>query len=210
MKRLLLMVCCLWPTTALLHPHSWINLTTDFVIDDQEQLAQVRQRWIFDEFYSAMMLADLDREYPTRELALLAHGNDMIASLSQHGFFSHLVLAQNQHALPSPAEHQLSVVTTQEADMLVLEMVFDLSSTPLPVSELSWQVYDPTYYVSMRHDDVERIRIHNRSSLECMPNLIEPNPTEEQMNYASSLDQTQKDTDGLGRLFAQKVIVQCV
>lgn len=207
MKRLLVALICFWPITALLHPHSWINLTTDFVIDEFEQLTQIRQRWIFDEFYSAMMLADLDRQFPDREMALTAHGNGMLTSLSEHGFFSHLKLTGTDKALPFPKEHQLSVVTTQKSDMLVLEMVFDLSATP--ISDLSWQVYDPTYYVSMRHDDVSRVRIHNRSALECMPTLIEPDPTDEQILFASSLDQTQTETDGLGRVFAQEVRVQC-
>lgn len=208
MKRLLVACLCLWPVSALLHPHSWINLTTDFVISETEQLTQIRQRWIFDEFYSAMMLADLDRQFPDRPMALLAHGNDMIQSLSKHHFFSHLTLGKRVHSLPAPSEHQLSVVSTQDTDMLVLEMVFELPD--VPVNDIRWQVYDPTYYVSMRHDDINRIRVHNHSSLECMPTLIEPNPTDEQMDYASSLDQTQTETDGLGQLFAQEVILKCV
>lgn len=208
MKRLSIVILLLWPLSASLHPHSWINLTTDFVIDDNEQLIQVRQRWIFDEFYSAMMLADLDREFPDRTLALSEHSRGMLKSLGEHGYFSHLVIGGERIALQKPVKHRLQTVSLDGADMLMLEMHFDLDGYAADQT-ISWKVYDPTYYVSMRHDDVSLVRLINDSALECMPSLIEPNPTEEQRAYASSLDQNQTETDGLGKLFAQEVQVQC-
>lgn len=191
------------------HPHAWINLTSDFVINESSELVEVRQRWIFDVFYSALTLDDLRKQNPDFNLALKDHSNLIVENLMAVNYFSHLSLSGKNTPLGKPYDWQLSSAKIDGDELMILEMRFNVTPTSMLENKIEWSVYDPTYYVSMTHDTVELVRIFNSSSSECEPELIEPNPTDEQVMYAASLDKTQKSTDGLGELFAQRTKVSC-
>lgn len=191
------------------HPHSWVNVTSDFVINENDALVEVRQRWIFDAFYSAITLDDLRKQFPTDAMALKVFSDDVVNNMERVNYFSHLKQGARNIPITRPYKWNLSTFKIGDEELLVLEMLFKVPETPLTVSSIEWSVYDPTYYVDMRHDDIDKIRILNIGTSECQPELEEPNPTDEQILYAASLDVNQKDTAGLGQVFAQKVTLSC-
>ena len=75
---------------------------------------------------------------------------------------------------------------------------------------LSWRVFDPAYYIDMRHQKLSQVTLHKGNDTECSTRIEQPNPSEEIIAYATSLDRSQKDTKGLGDYFAEKVLIHCL
>jgi ABC-type uncharacterized transport system substrate-binding protein len=208
MKHLALMILVLVNLpSAWAHPHAWINLTSDFLINEQGEVYELRQRWIFDTLYSAVTLSELG-DQPGSE-ALAKQGQSMVTNLTPVNFYTHLMIDQNALAIGTPEHWHLSRLNTNQGELLMLEMHFALTPVSLADAPITWSVYDPTFYVSMRHDTLQQVRIYNHSSLECEPILHEPDPDSDILSYAASLDKTQTDSTGLGQLFAQTVTIRC-
>ncbi|TXR53485.1 DUF1007 family protein [Reinekea thalattae] len=209
LRQLVLFSLLLIANVAHSHPHAWVSLTSDFVINEQTELYEVRQRWIFDPFYSLVILDDLRKQYTDDELALRMQADQIVNNLQALGYYSHLSLNSQPIDLGRPYKWHMSTATVGDDEIMILEMLFSVSPISLINHQVEWTVFDPTYYVSMRHDAIDYIRIINASSAECEPQLIEPTPTDEQIMLASSLDKTQTSTEGLGEIFAQRSTIQC-
>ena len=71
---LMLLLALFWSSHIAAHPHSWINLKTDFILDDQGRLSGITQHWEFDAYYSMMTYADIMNE----------HGDEQDTTTTQH------------------------------------------------------------------------------------------------------------------------------
>ena len=191
------------------HPHSWIQLTTDFSINASGELVGIRQRWVFDPYYSTLTIDDLKKTHRSLEEGLNEQVKGIIDNLEAYQYYSHLTISGNRFAIKRPHKFHLSTFVIDGQSLLILEMHFEIPAVALHSATLEWQVFDPTYYASMRHDSFEQIRISNQSALECESVIMESDPDPQTLAYASSLDVTQKDSTGLGIFFAQKVKIKC-
>lgn len=211
MKRQMTLCLCLLSICQSLqaHPHSWVGLTTDFIINSSGELDEIRQRWIFDPYYSTLTIDDLKKTHESLEVGLVEHSNGIINNLESHSYYSHLTIGDNSLTIKRPSKFHLSSVPIEQDTLLILEMHFDIDNISMQAADLQWQVYDPTYYVSMRHDSINQVRLYNSSALECEPSIIEPDPDEELFDYAASLDITQTESTGLGEFFAQTISLKC-
>jgi ABC-type uncharacterized transport system substrate-binding protein len=76
---------------------------------------------------------------------------------------------------------------------------------------VTYSVYDPTYYIEIAHaggaDDP--ISFEGAAPQGCAYDLKYPDPDEEILFFASSLDQNQSAGDGLGAYFAEEVAILC-
>ena len=205
----LLLPLCLQAATA--HPHAWVNLTSDFLINADGDLYQLNQRWIFDPFYSALSLDDVSKAFPgDLELGLAARADEIIHNLEKVHYYSHLTIDQQAVDLGKPTKWHLSALEAGDDTLLILEMHFNVPVTDVADTQVDFTVYDPTYYVDMRHDSLTQVRLKNASTLECEPQIIEPEPNADMLSFAASLDKTQSSTNELGKYFAQTVEVTCI
>ena len=71
--------------------------------------------------------------------------------------------------------------------------------------------YDPTYYVAMYYDPpVNQAVDFSQLPANCRGEVLEPQVDNKIKEYASSLDQSQRNEDNtLGAVFAQKVRLIC-
>lgn len=194
------------------HPHTWINLQSTFGLNENAELIEIKQKWQFDEFYSAMFIADMLNEFgPDRDLAFTLAGENMVSSLSDYQYFSNLTVDQVGMSIGQPSEYLLTSEIVDGAEMLTMFMTFTLASTPnIKDTQIEWSVFDPTYYVAMIHTDIENLAIENGQNSGCMVNMDIPEPSQETIAYASSLDKEQTETQGLGILFAEKIRFGCL
>jgi len=195
------------------HPHNWIDLNTRFVLDENARLVQVKQRWEFDLYYSLMMHADLLNEFGSEQLGLPAAAADMIRNLESYQYFSKLKLNDYPIELGVPETYQLFTKKEDGSEelTLVLEMTFGIKlETSIENKTLAFQVFDPTYYVAMNHATENNIEIIGGNATECSKTLEFPEPSDEIVEYAQSLDRTQKQTDGLGMSFAETAFINCI
>ena len=92
-----------------------------------------------------------------------------------------------------------------------VKLTLDLSQ-PIDPKKISSHipVYDPTYYIEILHVEkqpaFELVGLKNDN---CIGRLIKANPDEEIRTFAASLDKTQSGGKELGRLFADRVVLQC-
>lgn len=206
----LLSLFCIIPVCNA-HPHNWVTTRSEFELNDAGHLVAISQVWRFDYFYSAILIAELANDWQQslpKAFELEAHR--MVTNLKSYNYFSVLSLAGRDRTLPVPDRYRLQVVKDSGQEFVELSMHFKL--TPpllLKDSELIWSVFDPTYYIAYSHEHVDNVKIHHPAGWQCGKQLRLPEITEELIAYAFSLDRTQRDTDGLGQAFAEKIVIGC-
>lgn len=193
------------------HPHNWVTVRSEFDLNDSGQLVSINQIWRFDFFYSAILIAELanDWQQPLPK-ALELEARRMVTNLKPYAYFSALSIGGRDTPLPTPDRYRLQVVKAEGQEFLELDMHFRLDKYPLLAGKaLIWSVYDPTYYIAYSHESPDNIEIRHAGAWQCSKQLKLPEITEQLIAYAFSLDRTQRDTDGLGQAFAEKIVITC-
>ncbi|MGK0476309.1 MAG: ABC-type uncharacterized transport system substrate-binding protein [Oleispira sp.] len=146
--------------------------------------------WKFDVYYSTIRLADIKNGHGNQEQGLRKMAKEMTKNLKNYHYFSELKV-----------ENRLIKLTKH------FSMV-----NPLDVKgkALSLRVFDPTYYIDMRHQKPSQILIHNNKGEKCSIYIETPKPSAEIIEYATTLDRTQKNTKGLGNYFAEQLLLSCL
>ncbi len=206
-----LLISGFYTQAVVAHPHYWINLKADMILDEQGRLAAIAQHWAFDVYFSKMTVADVVKEHGDKETGLDKMSDQMIGNLAKYQYFSVLTVDGSEVSLPRPTSYNLSENTQQEPSILELEMRFDISP-PAAIRDKSvvWSVFDPTYYIAMNYSKVENLSIKGAKDAQCKLDLDLPSPSSELTEYAQSLDRSQKETDGLGINFAEKIRINCL
>ena len=207
---LTVIVILLFPLTANTHPHNWISLQTEFTVNNKGQLTDILQHWKFDIYYSAIRLDEIKNNYPEKQTGLASIAKEMAKNLKNFDYFSELTIDNTQIDLPKPKNTSLKTVTEQAQELMVLTMAFKLKKPkPVTAKTLSWRVFDPTYYIDMKHHKASQILIKHADNVNCAMDFKTPEPSPEMVRYAASLDRTQKDIQGLGDYFAENVLINC-
>ena len=196
---------------ASAHPHSWINLKSEFTFDKQGRLTKLTQHWAFDVYYSMMTSADMMNEHGNKEKGLAFLSKTMAKSLKQYDYFSELKVNNTLVPLPSPTQSELVMVLSEGQEILKLSMQFEfLQPKQIEDKPISFRVFDPTYYIDMRHYTASQIILHTQNALECSTTVALPDTPDELIDYANSLDKSQESTQGLGSSFAEQVVIHCI
>lgn len=193
------------------HPHNWINVSSHFIVNNQHELTEIKQSWEFDEFYSMITYADLKNEHTNEQIGLALMADQMRNNLAAYSYFSHLLVEGKQIQIPKADHALLTIESHPPVTIMTLTLEFKFKK-PIPITgkEITWSVFDPTYYIAMNHQSVNDIIIEKSEGLECGKELVLPTPTAETIAYAGSLDKSQRETDGLGSEFAERVVVTCI
>lgn len=100
-------------SSAIAHPHVWVSVETT-VVYESGTIKALRQRWYFDEIYSAMAAQGLDAngdgEYDRSELAELL--NVKIEGLRQFNHFTFATLSGQDLSFDPPTDWHLEYVET--------------------------------------------------------------------------------------------------
>ncbi len=210
MASMCLLISGLCAQSVAAHPHSWIDMKADMILDEQGQLIAIRQHWVFDTYFSMVTLADAINEHGDKETGLSKMADQMIRNLTRYRYFSVLTIDGTEIELPRPSSYELTENTRKEQPILELEMRFDINRPAVIRNKnLIWSVFDPTYYIAMNYWTAENVSIKGESGAQCQLNLDSPSPSFELIEYAQNLDRTRKDTDGLGVNFAEKIQITC-
>lgn len=97
--------------TASAHPHVYVTVETT-VLYDKGTITGLRQRWMFDEFYTTMAIEGLDTNndgiYDRKELAELAKVN--VEGLAQTEYFTYAKLGGQPLAFDAPKDYWMDHV----------------------------------------------------------------------------------------------------
>ncbi|MGL6260181.1 DUF1007 family protein [Vibrio sp. WXL103] len=187
------------------HPHSWIEMRTQ-VLGQDGLITGLNMQWSFDPMTSMYMLDGEDTS-PDNEQATFANlTTAMLENMIEDDFFSFLYHDGKQIKY-SPAINGDLV-----RDRARLVMSFDLPlAQPLAIGDgpLELMIFEPSYYVDMSWRSPQDVTLSRELKSLCSLELVEPNPTPEQMSYAYSLPADAEPDNTLGQLFTQSVHIRC-
>jgi len=204
-----LVLFLIFSTPARAHPHSWIDLETALLFDDQGMVTGLWQGWLFDDFYSAFtlegMAPDKDGGYDQVALNSLAETN--LKNLSEYSYFT-FIHADGAQPPYKPVE---SYKTFVENNRLWMEFTVMLE-TPIDPKQhkIDYAVYDPTFYVEILHAATgDPVQLNGKGAAQCGYRLKKPEPPKEISLMAAAMDKDQTAGDGIGIYFAEHVEISC-
>ncbi len=200
------------PGPAAAHPHIFVEAEVAIVFDDAGQVAGVQLVWVYDDFFSFLLTADL--------------GIDMQGTLTLTPE-EHQILADN--VLQWPADFGGDLVVMQDGRPLALAApqqqrvdyvngrVHEIHVRPLrqpadPSRPVDVQVYDPYYYVA--YEVVGDIGLIGRAGCEIRytpADLMSAYALVEELLFGRPAYDVGPDEDfpAVGDAFADTVTVQC-
>ena len=191
--------------TALAHPHVWVTMRTQVVVGPDGMVSALKQAWTFDEAFTAFALQGLERNkdgsYPEKVLKPLAEVN--VTSLKEYDYFVRGKTSTAKIAFKDPVDYHL----TYENDALTLHFILPLAK-PVPArGTLTFEVYDPSYFVSFTFDDKAPVALAGAPA-GCTAQVTVPNqPQTTQLSESFFTDLATSGT--YGAQFANKVTVKC-
>lgn len=140
-----LLLAALAAGPAAAHPHVFVTAKAEIVFAPDGSVQAIRNRWSFDEAYSAYITQGLDKngdgKLTSDELAELAKIN--VELLPDVEFFTAAKLNGRKQEFGTPGEQVMSY------DNKVLTLVFTLPlKTPAKARSFGIEIGDPTYFVA--------------------------------------------------------------
>jgi ABC-type uncharacterized transport system substrate-binding protein len=192
--------------SVLAHPHAWIDLRSRVLLDDAGRVKAFEFAWLFDDYYTVLVAEELGLGgTPSKEyLDEIASRN--LTNLREYDYFTAVTHAGERQAIAD--------VTTYETEVhdgrLWMRFEVPLEEPIDPrAGEVTFSVYDPTYWIEILHLEAEPILFSGHDAESCIGEIIQPNPTIEQVTLANALDKDETAGEGLGELFAETVKVSC-
>lgn len=136
------------PGAVRAHPHVWIEVNTTLLADAAGHLHALRHAWIFDEEFTAFVLAEIGAEgvgqLSAAQSATVAEF--AFAELANASFFSHARAEQAPLTFAEARDFRASL----EDGLLRYDFTLDLPETlDLATTPFSLAVYEPSYYVEL-------------------------------------------------------------
>lgn len=189
--------------SAAAHPHAWIDLRTTIILEDGRMKA-IEEEWLFDEFHTVYALSAIKGRTDRTSLLDLARRN--LTNLKPYGYFTEITV--NGRKVETGMVDTFS--SAMRGKRLWLRFVLPVAAAPdLKASAVTVAICDPTYYIEMLHQEAEPIYFRGEGSERCFGDIRPPKPSMREIARAAALDRGAAPDNGLGRLFAQKVMLTC-
>ncbi|WP_252106201.1 MULTISPECIES: DUF1007 family protein [unclassified Halomonas] len=197
---------------AQAHPHGWIDLSVNVVTDAQGRVTSLDQIWRMDPFYSLIVFDELRNVADaTFEEGLDQLGQDIRANLSAQHYFTSVWLDGEPQALGEVSEY----TTYQSNNRLVYMFSLPLAEpVALDDGRLEYQIYDPTYYIEVVHEEQDGAPAESALALvgdetSCTLSITPADPDPELVLQAALLDKGEQGEPELGRYFAETGHIDC-
>ena len=190
------------------HPHAWIDVKVKVLFDKQNRIYALEETWIFDPLYTAFSLEGVKRGKdgaPDQQaLDALMHVN--MNNVKEYDYMTEVV----SNGVKSKFSGVRDIKSSEKNKRLQLTFTL-LLETPVDTSKgpVEYAVFDPTYYIEMLHAEGGGAIVLSGADASCKHRLIPPNPTPDAIGLAASLDRTQSSGNGLGKVFAERVVIRC-
>lgn len=196
---------------AMAHPHGWIDMSVRVITDDNGVAIGLHQTWRMDPFYSLVVFEEL-QQVPggSMEEGLDQLGGEIRDNLAAQHYFTEVRIGSEKQSFGDVTEY-----TALERDgRLTFMFILPLTSPqPLSGQVLEYQVFDPTYYIEMVHeeegDEPSPQALILNGEPDCTLSVLPADPDPEKVLQASLLDVDEEGEPGLGRHFAETGRVDC-
>lgn len=195
------------------HPHVWIAMRSDVVLNDKGEVSGIAVEWTFDDGYAQVALDGLDTNgdgvYSQSELEPLTLEN--LKSLKDYNYFVVPRVDGKVVAIADPIE------PGQIYSNGKLELHFTVPlSLPVDPHKVAFQykVYDPEFFIAMDYVEQDPVGIQGTMPQGCRL-VVEPVVSDQQLDQTRSMLST-KGTDwkppedeDFGGMFAQPALIIC-
>lgn len=202
-------------SSAIAHPHVWVDLRVKPIMNEQGQLLGLQQAWRFDPFYSLVLIEELERGGPKTELEARYDqlAVEIVNNLNNVHFFTQGFFNQEQANSSVQADwgKVIDYTLLRIGQRIEIRFFLPLNQPPLlAITPFSYQIYDPTYYIEMLHA-LEAGLNSTALTQGCTAQLKTPSPSADLIEKALSLDKTETAEDPqLGLYFAEQVTLKCL
>ncbi|MCB2010327.1 MAG: DUF1007 family protein [Geminicoccaceae bacterium] len=188
------------------HPHSWIDVRVEVMLDSNGAISGLELYWLFDEWYTVYIAEEFTESAlaPTEYLNSLARQN--LANLAEYDYFTKVMINGDPVGIKDVTTFDTGL--SDERLWLTFDVLLDRPVDP-QAQTVSYKVYDPTYYIEILHIEENPVTFSGAGAHDCAAEVVDANPGFEAVALASALDITQTGGDHLGELFAQTVKVSC-
>ncbi len=200
------MLICAATRQADAHPHTFIDLKTTVVLNDQGGVIAIEQEWLFDEFYTQYALEGFatPHEGKSQQLTELARIN--LDNLRPYDYFTELSVNGTKAKLGSVSEFE----TELRGGRIWMRFLLPIEKAINPkIERMRFSIFDPTYYTQMLHVKENPVTFRGAKQGGCVAKIIPPNPKQELVLFAAALDKGAEPDKSLGAHFAETVEVPC-
>ncbi len=193
---------------AQAHPHVWVAVRSEVVFGPEGRILGVRHAWEFDEMYSAFAVQGLGKngKPPSREeLAPLAKTN--VESLAEFDYFTYAKQNNAKAAFKAPEDVYLEA---NDKKIVTLHFFLPLETPATAKKPFSFQVYDPTYFVSFGLEKKDPVKLAG-APVGCSVSLVEPAPlvATDNQKLSEAFFQNMSPGADFGVKLATRAIVAC-
>ncbi|KUJ78751.1 DUF1007 family protein [Ruegeria profundi] len=205
------LICCL-PFSATAHPHVFIDTGLEFIVDESGQLTHVRVTWAYDEFYSLLVLEDMNLDQDAD--GVLTETEEQILS----GFDAQWVEGYNgdlvvfADGVPVALSGPMEADATAENGRIVTSHIRAVDGGGVPAAALTAKAYDETFYTA--YEVTRPVKVSGPES--CKIDRIDPDIDAELAQMRAFLltldanyDLEENDIPLVGESFATEIIVTC-
>ncbi len=205
---------CFSPPLAIAHPHAWIDYQIDVLTNEKNELVGLREHWLFDPFYTAFALKDFaatdqagKETKKNKDQILMDLAQDNLQNLIPYHYFTEISVGKGKSLPLKPFE---DVSSHLEKDQIAMTFTVRLvTPVSLKGSSVQYRIYDPSYYIAMRHQKTNPVSFEGAGGVGCRADIVTPKPDLTHLNLASSLDQKAVAPPDLGGYFAQRTTLLC-
>jgi ABC-type uncharacterized transport system substrate-binding protein len=191
---------------AAAHPHAWIDMHSEVMLDDHGDMASLRLYWVFDEWYTTYMASEFVKSDTKSTQFLMSLAQQNLANLAEYDYFTKVLVDGKKTSLGKVTTFDTGLMN----DRLWLRFEVPLARAVDPLKrKVRYKVYDPSYYIEIVHVEENPVTFSGTGADHCSATVVDANPSFDAVALASALDVTQTGGENLGELFAQTVKVSC-
>jgi len=190
---------------VLSHPHAWIDTNT-YINGTDTHITSLQMTWTFDEDTSLYMLQGEDTSPEHLQATLQKLANGVVKNMYNEHYFTYFY----QQGAPLRYKAARYPELIQQGEKLTLRFEIPLSQpVAFADNEFKLFIYDATYYVDMSWLKSSDIQLSDTLAKHCQGELVYPNVSQGERDYALTLAADVAPDHDLGERFSQRFKLSC-
>ena len=195
-----------WVTSALGHPHMWVDLESRVVLNIDDGRVVIQQIWLFDDFFSTSVIEDASLDPGGTNAGIQKEIDRITEALKPYNYYTEIEMGGKNLSSTLVGDVTWEVIQNR------IKLRFTIAPNKSSVSDVqgwSYAIFDPTYYIEMLHEEGATITIEGDLAQKCGSWIEQPNPSADAVALSQSTILDNNADDTVGRFFAETVHVSC-
>ena len=195
-----------WVTSALGHPHMWVDLESRVVLNIDDGRVVIQQIWLFDDFFSTSVIEDASLDPGGTNAGIQKEIDRITEALKPYNYYTEIEMGGKNLSSTLVGDVTWEVIQNR------IKLRFTIAPNKSSVSDVqgwSYAIFDPTYYIEMLHEEGATITIDGDLAQKCSSWIEQPNPSADAVALSQSITLDNNADDTVGRFFAETVHVSC-